>query len=268
MKHQKIVSLLMAAVLFALAFCFSLPWAAAGALAEGDLNGDGKVTSADARIALRIAAKLETASSAKKKSGDVNGDGKITSADARKILRVAARLESFTENNGTVSLPYGIRFGMTYDEVVGLLRKNNVHIPAQENRTVLNDIPGVDPSYLQSGTLNDMRNNGYLSYYTNWEPYGIDCRKPCWDFTFNEKGKLYCVDFMKDAGTYLDDRFTGEIIAFYTSFFGSDGTEDPYTEYSHGVCNVWRKGTVSVEFREWKCKIMVGIADDTFASDD
>lgn len=56
----------------------------------GDLNGDGKVTAADARIALRIAAKLQKPTAVQLKAGDMNGDGKITAADARKILEMAA----------------------------------------------------------------------------------------------------------------------------------------------------------------------------------
>lgn len=57
---------------------------------KGDLNGDGKITAADARIALRIAAKLQKATAAQLKAGDINGDGKITAADARAILGMAA----------------------------------------------------------------------------------------------------------------------------------------------------------------------------------
>ena len=59
----------------------------------GDLDGNGKITAADARVALRISAKLEKATEAQKILADVNHDGKITAADARKILRVAAKLE-------------------------------------------------------------------------------------------------------------------------------------------------------------------------------
>ena len=59
----------------------------------GDVNGDGKVTSADARLALRAAAKLEELDETQKQAADVNGDGRIASADARTILRVAAKLE-------------------------------------------------------------------------------------------------------------------------------------------------------------------------------
>ena len=63
----------------------------------GNLDGDDKISAADARIALRIAAKLETVTDSRMfTAADVNVDGVITSADARKILRVAAKLdESF-----------------------------------------------------------------------------------------------------------------------------------------------------------------------------
>ena len=63
---------------------------------KGDLNNDGRITSADARIALRIAAKLQTANEMQLIAGNVNGDDKITASDARIILRVAAQLESFS----------------------------------------------------------------------------------------------------------------------------------------------------------------------------
>lgn len=64
----------------------------------GDVNVDGKVTAADARLALRIAARLETMpeeGSIPFKNADVNKDGKITTSDARIILRVVARLQNF-----------------------------------------------------------------------------------------------------------------------------------------------------------------------------
>lgn len=52
---------------------------------SGDCDKDGKITSADARLALRMAVGLEEADAV----ADVNGDGKITSADAREILITA-----------------------------------------------------------------------------------------------------------------------------------------------------------------------------------
>ncbi len=63
-------------------------------LIMGDLNNDGKVTAEDARIALRIAAKLENASAYQMKVGDLNKDGKISAMEARYILRFAAKLDA------------------------------------------------------------------------------------------------------------------------------------------------------------------------------
>ena len=64
----------------------------------GDVNGDGKVTAADARLALRRAVGLETyeAGSVKFLACDVDGNGKVTAADARKILRAAVGLEKLS----------------------------------------------------------------------------------------------------------------------------------------------------------------------------
>lgn len=60
----------------------------------GDLNGDGKVTSADARTAMRYAARLESPPNAwTQRAADIDRVNGVTSADARKILRAAARLE-------------------------------------------------------------------------------------------------------------------------------------------------------------------------------
>lgn len=70
----------------------------------GDVNLDGIVTAADARLAMRIAAQLEDypdVSNVVFKNADVNGDGVITSADARIILRVTAALSSFEDFKNT-----------------------------------------------------------------------------------------------------------------------------------------------------------------------
>lgn len=61
-----------------------LPWILY--LPEGDISADGKVTSEDARLALRAAVKLENLTKAQTLAGDLDHDGKITSADARAIL--------------------------------------------------------------------------------------------------------------------------------------------------------------------------------------
>lgn len=61
--------------------------------AKGDIDRNGKINSADARLALRYASRLMQLDSEQLWLGDVTGDGKLISADARRILRHAAKLE-------------------------------------------------------------------------------------------------------------------------------------------------------------------------------
>lgn len=64
----------------------------------GDVSGDGKITAADARKALRHSAGLDILTGDSLKAADVSGDGKVTAADARKILRHSANLEFIKQN--------------------------------------------------------------------------------------------------------------------------------------------------------------------------
>ena len=57
---------------------------------KGDVDGDGDKDAADARKALRASAKLETLTEEQKKAADMNGDNKITAADAQRILKDVA----------------------------------------------------------------------------------------------------------------------------------------------------------------------------------
>ncbi len=62
----------------------------------GDVDGDGKLTSADARLALRASVGLEpqiAPGTAAYNAADVDADDKVTSADARLILRASVGLE-------------------------------------------------------------------------------------------------------------------------------------------------------------------------------
>lgn len=58
----------------------------------GDVDNDGKVTAADARLALRVSARLETLDEESFNAADVNGNGVVNAKDARSILRYAAKL--------------------------------------------------------------------------------------------------------------------------------------------------------------------------------
>jgi len=59
---------------------------------KGDVNGDGRIRSNDAILALRIVAGLITPTEEQKRAADMNGDGVVRSDDAILILRKAAGL--------------------------------------------------------------------------------------------------------------------------------------------------------------------------------
>lgn len=59
----------------------------------GDVDGNFSITAADARLALRISAKLLVPSEAQKSAADIDKSGKVNASDARKILRIAAQLD-------------------------------------------------------------------------------------------------------------------------------------------------------------------------------
>lgn len=63
----------------------------------GDVNGDGKITSGDARLALRFSAGMELPTQAQKTAADLNKDGSVTLKDVKLILADCADLESYEE---------------------------------------------------------------------------------------------------------------------------------------------------------------------------
>lgn len=63
-------------------------------IGKGDVDGDGQVTAADARLILRRAAQLIKFTMEQDALADVDNDKKVTAKDARIVLRVAAQLET------------------------------------------------------------------------------------------------------------------------------------------------------------------------------
>lgn len=62
------------------------------AFIQGDMDGDGEITVADALNVLRIAAKLVPETPDAIAKGDMDGDGSLTVSDALRVLRIAAKL--------------------------------------------------------------------------------------------------------------------------------------------------------------------------------
>lgn len=57
---------------------------------KGDVNGDKKVTTSDAKAVLKAVAGQTKLTDKQKKAADINGDGKVTTADAKAILKKVA----------------------------------------------------------------------------------------------------------------------------------------------------------------------------------
>ena len=89
MKRKGLFSVVLAGVLLLLA----VPFAAAAGI-PGDVDGDGAVTAADARIVLRFAVYLEAPTTSQRKLSDLDEDGSVSAADARLTLRKAVGLEA------------------------------------------------------------------------------------------------------------------------------------------------------------------------------
>lgn len=62
----------------------------------GDIDGEGGVTAADARLALRASVKLETLTETQTKAANVDHKDGVTAADARLILRASVKLETLS----------------------------------------------------------------------------------------------------------------------------------------------------------------------------
>ena len=89
---KRLFSLLLAGAMLCVSF------ASAAAAAPGDVNADGAITAADARLCLRQAVGLEAYAkgSAAYTACDVTFDGGVTAEDARLILRAAVGLETLS----------------------------------------------------------------------------------------------------------------------------------------------------------------------------
>ena len=84
----------------------------------GDVDGDGKITSADARLALRASVGLEKLSYEDYSfdAADADYDGEVTSADARLILRASVNLEELVDFGTLLEDEADYRIGLDHWE--------------------------------------------------------------------------------------------------------------------------------------------------------
>ena len=78
--------------------CLFVGSASAAIVFRGDVDADGKITSADARLALRGSVGLEELTADFVSGADVDANGKVESSDARSILRASVNLETLRQS--------------------------------------------------------------------------------------------------------------------------------------------------------------------------
>lgn len=99
---KRFLALILAISIFVTGSVFAM------AAEKGDVDGDGTITSADAREALRLAVGLDALTDEKKNLADYDGNGTVQAADARAILRVSVGLpveESDNSGSSDVQTP-------------------------------------------------------------------------------------------------------------------------------------------------------------------
>lgn len=106
-RSVRILAAVTAVILALSAFLITGASAAEYRLADVDMNG--QINAEDARLALRVAAKLDTVSALQMKIADIDGDANVNATDARAILRFAAKLddapETFISEEGATDEP-------------------------------------------------------------------------------------------------------------------------------------------------------------------
>ncbi len=129
-KEKKRVS----AILLLTLFLLLVPVQASGSLLAGDLDGDGEVSSIDAREILRICVGLCVSDSDTLRAADIDGNGWVDANDARIALRLSTGLDAdgnarkitdgeiigYTEKN----YPIVIKDGITYIDGIIIANKS------------------------------------------------------------------------------------------------------------------------------------------------
>ncbi len=83
----------------------------------GDVDGNGKIQSKDARMALRFCARLDTPTDLQMILSDVSYDQKVQSSDARLILRYAAKLDEAGKDGNKIGAEVRVYLDWTYEVV-------------------------------------------------------------------------------------------------------------------------------------------------------
>ena len=163
--------------------------------AMADLNRDGKVTAADARLALRIAVRLDFADALTKVAADVDGDDFVTAADARFILRMAVGLEDVTSIDLLYMPKTPVEILMAYTAAV----KRAGLMDVGYTKTVANTITGSDVNLQHKAKIEAIASKSLTNSKTS---YASDTQEAIDNLVFP---KLLATGSIKKANTKLID---------------------------------------------------------------
>jgi len=139
-KMKKAILLIFTLCILVLGFCFT-----AGAI-TCDVDADGSVTAADARLVLRYSVDLERLTGKALKAADTDSDGSVTANDARFILRLSVGLETAPEpdyNDYEImqSGEFSLKCGMT--DSAGVYSEADIYITA-DSVYMVSDFSGIE----------------------------------------------------------------------------------------------------------------------------
>ncbi len=130
---------------------------------KGDLNKDGKITAADARIALRLSVNLEEGNEFINYAADIDGDNVVTSADARILLRIAVGLENYSIDD-LMNIPTSkIEILGTYQKALKEAAKAKLgYTKAVKSSLVSSDINKAHANKIESLAMSKSENQTYI----------------------------------------------------------------------------------------------------------
>lgn len=166
---------------------------------RGDVDNDGEITVEDARLALRIAVKLDLPTDAQFYAADITANGVVNTDDARKILRIAVKLDEFSIDElagrsrtkteilqayaDAVKMARLYKVGYTKvvkneivasdvcnthrDRIVGLASKNMTNSTVtykNDSQNAVNNLPDVDISDANVKVATSSYNDGKYTY--------------------------------------------------------------------------------------------------------
>lgn len=131
-----------------------------------DVDGNGVVNVVDARLALRIAVKLDLPTDLAFCAADVDGDGYVTVSDARTILRLAVGLEKYTAKDLLFMPTTDFEILQVYTKAMKTVARYN----AGYTKEISSKIAAKDVNAQHKNRLLKLVNKGAVNSKTTYAP--------------------------------------------------------------------------------------------------